>query len=854
MPAILVISIPDQPSREVTLERGSYRLGRDADNDLVLESSVVSRGHAKLELRGERWVYTDLNSRNGSFLDGKSVHEVTLDNGMTVQLGRDPRRGVMITLRLSETGSKKEKPKARAVGMETIREKEESTTGLTQLAMIRPQGQEPLLIGRGREADIHLPAPSVSRRHARLEPSAREWVLVDLNSTNGTFVNGQRVRQPRRLEAGDIIQVGSFRLTYEGQGVVKVFAAQHGLRLDGKSMNIIVGQGARRKRILEDVNISCYPQEFIGLVGGSGAGKSTLMKTLSGLLPPQGQVLIEGQDLYHNYDSFRSQIGYVPQDDILHKDLTVQQALWYSAKLRLPPDVGEAEIQQRIHGVLEQVELSAQKDQAINSLSGGQRKRASIAVELLADPPLLFLDEPTSGLDPGLEKKMMVTLRKLADSGKTILLVTHATANITECDQVAFLSQGRLVYYGPPHEAGQFFQVGSDNFAEIYDQISSSEPNQAKARATAWESRFRDSFFYQQYITGRFKTLSISQGKRTRSEVPRMKRARVDPVRQVLFLTRRYFDLFMRDRVLLTILLGIMPLLAILILLIAEPNWLVGDSLEVIEQQLQLKLDEGEKSALYSVASNGQALLLIMSLASVLLGLFSSAYEIVKERNIYARERMVFLGILPYLGSKVVLLSGFAAIQSLLFLVMIGIKLEFPGEDMLIFLPAFLEIYISMLLGAVAAIMLGLLLSALAPNSNAVVYMILGVLFVQILFAGILFEVPGAANYLSKLTLTRWTAEALGISANMEYLDSLTRTRLQPEPVKTDVEVEIAGQTKTQQVTVHPKPKDILTPTKFELNYERSPRHLIGDWGILIGFSLLFGAGTIWVMKRKDVV
>ena len=287
MPATFLISIPGHPSRELTMERGSYRLGRDADNDIVLESSVVSSRHGMLELRRENWVYTDLNSRNGSFVDGKSVREVSLRNGMSVQLGRDPHKGVTITLRQSEPGSKQQ-PESHAVGMETMREKEESTTGLIQLASIQPQDRKPLLIGRGREAHIHLPAPSVSRRHARLEPSAREWTLVDLKSTNGTFVNGQRVRQPRRLEAGDIIQIGSFRMTYDGQGAVKVFAAQHGLRLDGRSMNIIVGQGAGRKRILEEVNISCYPQEFIGLVGGSGAGKSTLMKTLSWTAPPTG--------------------------------------------------------------------------------------------------------------------------------------------------------------------------------------------------------------------------------------------------------------------------------------------------------------------------------------------------------------------------------------------------------------------------------------------------------------------------------------------------------------------------------------------------------------------------------------
>jgi hypothetical protein len=199
------------------------------------------------------------------------------------------------------------------------------------------------------------------------------------------------------------------------------------------------------------------------------------------------------------------------------------------------------------------------------------------------------------------------------------------------------------------------------------------------------------------------------------------------------------------------------------------------------------------------------------------------------------------------------LLSGFAALQSLLFLLLISTKLKFPSQG--VFFPAAIEFFITILLGAVTAIMLGLFLSSIAPNSNTVVYLILGVLFIQILFAGVLFEVPGAASYLSKLTLTRWTTEALGISANLEHLDSLTRTRFQPDEVTTDVEVEIApGQTTTQLVTVQPEPVEISTSSEFELNYEHSPSQLLGDWGKLIGLSLLFGAVTIWMMKRKDVV
>lgn len=904
----LLIHLSNQPPRQVTLDRDLYRLGRGTDNDIVLPIEGVSRHHARLERRGEVWEYTDLDSTNGTFVDGQRVRQVILQDGMRLQLGEKPGQAVRLVFQsaaqvagpalsrrpeLVEGLSKDpERQPVRELGedaVHTVRQKKEPTTGLIPLQSYQPVAGHLVAIGRDPQADIHLPSPAVSRRHAVLRQVGSGWQLADLNSTNGTSVNGQRIRTPYPLKPKDLVQIGPFRLVYEGEGRLRVFVAGRGLRLDGQGLTWDVGKGAKHKRILENVSLSCSPQEFIGLVGGSGAGKTTLMKALSGLLPMRGRVLVEGEDLYHNFDAYRSQIGYVPQDDILHKDLTVHQALWYSAKLRLPPDVGEAEIKQRIHRVLEQVELSGQKNQIISSLSGGQRKRASIAVELLADPPLFFLDEPTSGLDPGLEKKMMVTLRKLADGGKTILLVTHATANITECDQVAFMSQGRLVYYGPPRQAGDFFQVGGGDFAEIYTAIGDPEPKLAIEKAISWEKKFKLSAFFQKYVAGRFKTLPQAQAGPSAGSRSRTSRARVGSLRQFLLLTRRYFDLILRDRILLTILLVIMPLLALLVVLIAGSDWLVGEPASAIAQELQDKLSGGAASASYSVVGNGQALLFIMSLAAVLLGLFSSAYEIVKERNVYERERMVFLKLLPYLGSKVVLLGGFAALQCLLFLLVVSLKVDFPERG--VFLPAFAEIYLTMFLGALAAIMLGLFLSAISPNSNAVVYLILGVLFLQILFAGVLFELPGMASNLSKVTLTRWTTEALGVSADMEYLNSLTQTRFQPDPVTKDVSIEVdkpdpdwqpvtivtemqqvAGcsrpvpmpvvkenemvtvqETVTKSVTVTPDAVDIETPHEFVLDYKRSAAHLLGDWGMLLGLSLLFGGGTMWAMKKRDV-
>lgn len=881
----LVILLPTGTSQQFELTLNTCTLGRSPSAEIVIPADVVSREHGKLEKRSDGWYYTDLNSKNGTFVDESQIQGIKLKDGMKLQLGREKNKAVFITFHGS---TEKAPPTPHPVGMETVLEKTTSTTGYVHLRGVTPAGQKRQVIGRGKEADIQLQSPVISREHASIQPGTSEWTLTDLGSKNGTFLNGKRIHRAERLKAGDVIQIGPFRLEYEGNGKLKRYAASRGLRIDGKGLTWIAGKGSKQKKILNDINISCYPQEFIALVGGSGAGKSTLMKTLSGLIPPKGKVLVEGDNLYENYDAYRTMIGYVPQDDILHSDLKVQEALEYSARLRLPPDTTEAEIRSRIDDALNKVELTAQRDQVISSLSGGQRKRASIAVELLADPPLFFLDEPTSGLDPGLEKKVMVILRKLADSGKTIILVTHATANITECHQVAFLSLGRMVYFGSPKKACDFFHVGNDDFAEIYNKISDPEPKKARENAESWEKKYRTSPFFKQ-VQDRFQSATggkgASQGKRSGQQF-----SIIAFLYQFLLLTRRYFSLIFRDRTLLIILLAVMPLLAFLILGIADSSWLTGDSPTAISQQLASEMASGESSASYFVVGNAQKLLFIMALTAVMLGLFSSAYEIVKERTIYLRERMVFMKLIPYLASKVVPLGVFAAIQCFLFLLVIGSKVKFPSVG--VFLPVAIEMYITIFLAVLTAISMGLFISSISPNQNTVTYIILGVLFLQITFAGVIFELPGAAKSLSSITLTRWTMQALGATADLQGLDMLSLTRFQPDPITQEVSVEVekpdpdwqpvvittemkeipgcrnpvampvvvenelvtVNEMVTQIVTIDdPDPVEIRTEYGFTLNYKSSVPNLIGNWFMLGMLSTLFFAGTLIALKKQDI-
>jgi len=870
----LLIRIPGQSLQETPLDRTAFSIGRKPDNDIVLSLDYVSGHHGRLEQRGMFWHYVDLGSTNGTLVNGRRVQSAVLRDGDILRVGDTQGNSVGLTFRaVGALGAAAPVPATIYMGATVLGAKSS------------------LVIGRNPQADIPLLAALVSWQHARLDRTARGHVLTDLHSTNGTFVNGQRLSRPQLLQQGDVVQLGPFKLVCEASGFQQ-YAATGGVRLDGVRLTRKVGR--QQKRILKDVSISISPREFVALVGTSGAGKSTLLMALNGFTRAEGQVLINGDDLYRHFDLYRAMIGYVPQDDIVHKELTVASALRYAAQLRLPPDTSSQDIERRIDQVLQQVGLTGQKDQVINSLSGGQRKRVSIAAELLAEPRLFFLDEPTSGLDPGLEKKMMCMLRHLADEGRTVVLVTHTTANITQCDHVCFLSQGRVVYFGPPTEARQFFGVTGGDFADIYTQLEDTDPQQARQKAAQWEQRFQQSPQYRQYVADRQKTLP--QAKQKASQSVAQQRPRVNLARQFLILTRRYLELVLHDKLLLTVLLVIMPVIGLLLLLIAGHNWLVGDTEAVIARQLAEKLASGEQSATYAIVGKSQTLLFMLSLAAVLLGLFSAAYEIVKERSIYQRERMVSLRLLPYLASKVTVLGTFAMLQCLLLLFVISWKVKLPGAG--VFLPAPLEMYVTLVLGSLAAITMGLFISALVPNANTVIYIILLALFFQIIFAGVLFELPPATRSLSSFTLSRWAVEGLGVSADIAGLNTFTRSRFQPDPITQEVSLEVekpsedwepvtvvtetqeivvpcpsgvnvtvpitvpnvtthemvtVTETITQEVTVEPEPVDIASEQEFQVDYTRTAGHLWGDWLIMLGFGLLSGLGTVIVLKRKDV-
>jgi ABC-type multidrug transport system ATPase subunit len=356
-------------------------------------------------------------------------------------------------------------------------------------------GKGRLVIGRAPDCDVCLPHPTVSRYHALLERLPHGLRLRDLASVNGTSVAGRRITEPVLLHEGERVGVGPFLFTLK-DGVIHALDSSRSLRLEARGLEkvIALGNGQTRK-LLDDINLVVHPGEFVSLLGPSGSGKSTLMDCLNGRRRATGgRVLANGEDFYRHFDNFRQSLGYVPQKDIVHTGLTVYQALYYTARLRLPTDTDPAELHARIEEVLRQMELGPHRDTLVANLSGGQIKRVSLGAELLAQPCLLYIDEATSGLDAGTEARMMRLFRRLADEGRSIVCITHNVDNVDQCHLALVLARGKLVYYGPPAEAPRYFAVR--RVSEIYDRLTEKE-------LAEWESRFTGSTLYREYVRDR---------------------------------------------------------------------------------------------------------------------------------------------------------------------------------------------------------------------------------------------------------------------------------------------------------------------------------------------------------------
>ncbi len=360
-----------------------------------------------------------------------------------------------------------------------------------------------LVIGRAPDCDVCLPHPMVSRYHALLERRPEGLRLRDLGSVNGVLVAGRRIAEPVVVQEGERVGIGPFLFTLR-DGAIRSLDSSRSVRLEAHQIEKVVplAKGGTRK-LLDAVSLVVAPGEFVSLLGPSGSGKSTLMDCLNGRRrATAGKVLANGEDFYRHFDSFRQSLGYVPQKDIVHTQLTVVRALYYTARLRLPIDTDPAELAARLEKVLREMELGPHRDTLVANLSGGQIKRVSLGAELLADPCLLYIDEATSGLDAGTEARMMRLFRRLADEGRSIVCITHNVDNVEQCHLALVLLRGRLVYFGPPREALPYF--GVRRVSDVYDRLAEKSPEE-------WAEVFTASALYQEFVHDRLASEDVKE-------------------------------------------------------------------------------------------------------------------------------------------------------------------------------------------------------------------------------------------------------------------------------------------------------------------------------------------------------
>jgi len=732
---------PTAPELLLKTESGStvmtpsrdYRVGRDPLSDIVIDDARVSWHHAILRPDADHWTLEDEHSTNGTYADGRRVHQWGVGPGSVIRFG-SAADGPCVTL-ADRPAPAPERPSA--VSMPAF------TGTFRQPTTVRPLPARTIRIGRAADNDLVVDDLIVSRRHAELRAMPDgTYEIVDLGSHNGTYLNGQPVARAT-MGPGDIVGIGHSAFCLVGDQLQE-YVDTGEVSLDVQDLTVAVDRG--RKVLLDQVSFPVGEKCLLAVVGPSGAGKSTLLNALTGQRPAdRGTVLYDGRDLYRDYAELRQRIGLVPQDDILHAQLTVHSALSYAAELRFPQDTAKAERQARVEEVVRELGLQQRAEQPVHSLSGGQRKRVSVALELLTKPSLLFLDEPTSGLDPGMDRSVMHMLRGLADDGRTVIVVTHSVLSLDVCDRLLVLAPGgKVAYYGLPGDALAFF--GFEHWPEAFESFEGDQERD-------WAGEFRESPFQRQYI-------------RNSSAQPRLLGSGPVPVAppprprsrsaQLGTLVRRYAAALAADRTFLAIMIALPFVMG------AMARALAGSRLT------------------QETAMNA---LLILCVGGVLTGAANAVRELVKERAIYRRERAVGLSRSAYLLSKVVVLGAITVSQAVVLTLvgLFGVDLNAPrGKGVL--MPPLIEITVAVALLAFTAMMLGLLVSALVRKEEVTMPLLVLLAIIQVVFCGALLKLHGVPGLeqLSWLVPSRW---ALGGMAGTIGLARIVPGELTGDPL-----------------------------------------------------------------------
>ncbi|MEU1422240.1 FHA domain-containing protein [Kitasatospora sp. NPDC005751] len=770
-----LVLVTDRDSQLIDPGR-SYHVGRDPTSEIVIDDPRVSWHHAVLHTSDGHWLLDDVGSTNGTFTDGRRIDHQDVGPGTRLRFG-NPADGPSATFAGLPAPAGRERPSLIAP--------QASGVFRQPSAIIRLPGRT-VRIGRADDNDLVLDDLVVSRHHAELRtlPDGGHEI-VDLASHNGTYLNGRPVvRAP--VGPADIVGIGHFALCLSGDELVE-YTDTGEISLDVQGL--VVRVGPDRRVLLDGVGFPLAEKALLAVAGPSGAGKSTLLNALTGLRPAdEGTVLYDGRDLYRDYAELRRRIGLVPQDDILHTQLTVRRALSYAAELRFPGDTTKAEREARVDEVIHELGLDSRADLVISSLSGGQRKRVSVALELLTKPSLLFLDEPTSGLDPGMERSVMTMLRGLADDGRTVVVVTHSVLSLSVCDRLLVLAPGgRTAYYGPPGEALEFF--GYSEWPEAFEAFESEDH-------AAWQRRFLASPQYQRYVAA-----GAVPG------VPAGRPAAVggNPIgrekpqgwfSQLGTLVRRYTAVLAADRLFLTVMIALPFIIGVMCRAMAGSRISPDNAINVV---------------------------LTLCIGGLLTGSANAVREIVKERPIYQRERVVGLSRSAYLVSKVVVLGTVtvaqAAVLTTVGLAGVDLSPTLPNGVTVhsgVVLPALPELILAVAMLSFSAMMLGLLVSALVRKEEATMPMLVLLSVVQIVFSGAMLKlhgVPGLEQF-AWLVPSRW-----GLAAMAQTVDLHTVF-----------------------------PTAITADPLFRPDRTRWLRCL----GILVGLSVVLGGAVLALLRRQE--
>jgi len=665
---------------------------------IEINDDQISRKHATFIMNDEGLCIID-SSTNGTFINGSRIDnqiQTKLNNNDIIHFGNKRENYIMVLMHVENENIKNY----------NIPQKQHKS--LSELLKTK----SPLVIGRSEtNVDVVVDDKYVSRAHAKVWIENDQVYVEDLNSSNGTFINSKRIFHKTLLKDADTLMIGLqvFRTKEVVKDLTKECAIQ-AIGLEKIYSYTSTGEGIG----LHSIDLKIEKQEFIALMGPSGCGKSTLLKALNGDNPAtKGKVLIHGLDLVENYQLLKRKIGYVPQDDIVHKELSVENSLYYAAKLRLGDQVTEEFIQNKINQVLSSLNINRAdiRCKRVGSLSGGQRKRVSIAVELLNDPTILFLDEPTSPLDPETIEEFLKCIRNLTYNGTTVIMVTHKPEDLNYVDKVLFLTtKGFPAYFGEKG-VNLLNYFSSIDIIGIYSLLS--KEDKIKEIHEQWEKNTK----HEDHILNQSKDID--------------KTIEESYFKQLYWLSRRYLKIKTNDHVNMA-------------LLVAQPL-IIASLVAFIFKDMHI------------------GILFLIAISAIWFGVSNAAKEIVSEIPIYKRERMFNMHISSYMLSKIFILTLFAAVQVFIFITIIYLRYSndhTPGLNDSVQLGYYWNSALFMLYLSFSATLMGLVISSIFNNVEKVMTIVPITLMPQIMLAGIVTKLEDKfTEFMSYFMLGRWGTE-----------------------------------------------------------------------------------------------